>query len=206
MKLTDLPRLCEWTQSKTFHPGQTIFLEGDAPHTIYQVVRGVAKLTRLSSGGREIIVGLACPGDFLDVVAILDSRPYGVTAAPVQGNEVEVVAVARERAMAQTALAQFLERTALTELREQRDWTVSLALERVETRALGALTMLARRLGERLGKTMRLRVVLNRQEFAELIGTTTETAIRVLSQFRKQGLVAEDHGWMTLSELACLPA
>src|SRR5262245_2748968 len=88
MNLNDLPELCEWTQRRTFHPGQTIFLEGDACTMIYQVVRGVVKMLRGSSSGREIIVGLVCPGDFLDVVAILDGRPYGVSTAAVLGTEV----------------------------------------------------------------------------------------------------------------------
>lgn len=202
MRLTDLTELCEWTQRRTFQAGQSVFLEGDSPKMVYQVVRGVVKLTCGSSAGREMIVGLACPGDFLDVVAILDGRPYGVSATSVLGNEVEVVVVPRDMALRHFALVQELERTSLKELRHQRDWTVAMALERVETRALSALNMLARRLGE--GNKMQL--LLNRQEFAELIGSTTETAIRVLSQFRRQGLIKEDHGWLTLSEAALVAA
>ena len=62
MKLTDLTEICEWTHGCAFKPGQAIFLEGDHAHTVYQVVRGVAKLVCVGSSGREIIVGLAGPG------------------------------------------------------------------------------------------------------------------------------------------------
>lgn len=206
MRLTDLTELCEWTQRRSYQPGQSIFLEGDPSQTVYQVVRGIVKLTRVSTSGREIIVGLACQGDFLDIVAILDGESHGVTASALLGNEVELVSVARERALACPRLAVELEHICLQELRHQRDWTVAMALERVETRAMSALTMLARRLGEPLEDGLRLRFLLNRQEFAELIGATTETAIRVLSQFRRQGLIREESGWMTLAEEACVPA
>lgn len=202
MRLTDLNELCDWTQNRAYRAGKTLFLEGDNPATVYQVVRGVVKLTRVSSQGREIIVGLACPGDFLDVVSILDGRPYGVSAAAVLGSEVEVVSVPRELAMRHSGLVRALERISLDELRHQRDWTVAMALERVETRAKNALCMLARRMGH----GNRVQLLLNRQEFAELLGTTTETAIRILSQFRRQGLIQEQEGWLTLGQQVCAAA
>lgn len=191
------------TQQRHFPAGHAIFLEGDRSHTVYQVTAGVVKLTRIASSGREIIVGLAFPGDVLDVVAVLDGKTHGVTATALAGNDVEVCCLPRERALANPALVRRLESACVSELREQRDRTVAIAVERVETRALSALTGLARRLGEPLGRCLRLRFLLNRQEFAELIGATTETAIRVLSQFRRQGLIREESGWMTLSEAAC---
>lgn len=206
MNLLQIDQLCEWTQKRTFSPGQTIFLEGEAPRMIYQVVRGVVKLTRCSTAGREIIVGLACPGQFIDVVAILDGEPHGVTAAALLGAEAEVVAIPRDMAMRHLELVRSLEQIALDELRDQRDWTVAMALERVEHRALRAITMLAQLLGEKVGPGFRCPLVLNRQEFAELIGATTETAIRVLSQFRKQGLIREGNGWITLSDAGLCPA
>lgn len=206
MRLTDLTELCEWTQRRTYQPGQSVFLEGDRSQMVFQVTRGIVKLTRVSSQGRELIVGLAFPGDYLDVVAILDGDTHGVSASALLGNEVELVSVARDRALASAPLSRALEQVCLQELRQQRDWTVAMALERVETRALNALSMLARRLGQHQGQQVRLRFVLNRQEFAELIGTSTETAIRILSQFRRQGIIREEGGWMSLEEKACVPA
>mgnify|MGYP000857523384 CR=1 FL=1 len=198
MNLSDIPELCEWTHRRACSPGQTLVFEGEQPRTIYQVARGVIKLTRCSTGGREIIVGLVCPGEYLDVVAILDGSPHGVTASALAGSDVEVVAVSRDLALGSTELLQFLEKAALQELRAQRDWTVAMALERVETRAMRALTMLGERLGERREKGFELPLMLNRQEFAELIGTTTETAIRVLSMFRRRGITLERGGWLNV--------
>ncbi len=206
MRLMELTDLCEWTQRRTCAAGQTLFLEGDPSQTVYQVVSGIVKLTRVSSSGREVIVGLACPGDFIDVVAILDGETHGVGASALVGTDVELLCVARERALGCDRLHAHLEATCLHELRKQRDWTVAMALERVETRALTALTTLARQLEHTGESSPQMKFVLTRQEFAELIGTTTETAIRILSQFRRQGLIHEESGWMTLNPDACVPA
>lgn len=181
---------------RTFAPGSTIFMQGDPSQTVYRVARGIVKLSRVSTSGREVIVRLACPGDYLDVVAILDGEKHGVSATAILGNEVELACAPRERALADPDLARELEQSCLSELRQQRDWTVAMALERVETRALAALRALAGRLGQPVGRFLRLRFTLSRQEFAELIGTTTETAIRVLSRFRRQSVIREEGGWM----------
>ena len=206
MSLLEMPELCEWTQHRLCPAGQTLFLEGDPSQTVYQVVQGIVKLTRVSSSGREVIVGLACPGDFIDVVAILDGETHGVGASALVGTDVELLCVPRERALACAELYARLEATCLHELRNQRDWTVAMALERVETRALTALGTLARRLSGTGEASRPMKFVLTRQEFAEMIGTTTETAIRILSQFRRHGLIREEGGWMTLSPDACVPA
>ena len=78
---------------------------------------------------------------------------------------------------------------------EQRVMLVGIAVERVEQRAARALLMLAE------GSAPRLRVALSRRDFSELIGTTLETAVRVLSSFRKQGLVLEQEGELLLLDV-----
>lgn len=206
MELKSTTELCDWTQSRTFGPGQTILLEGEPSRMVYQVVRGAVKCSRTSTSGREIIVGLAFPGDFIDVVAILDGQSYGVTAACLQGSEVELVAVPRERALACPALVEHLERCLLAELRWQRSVASAMALERVEIRALQALEMLGRRVGEATSNGYEIPMLLTRQELASLIGTTTETCIRTVSKLRSEGHLHEAGGRLTLSRKALVAA
>lgn len=205
MDLKNSP-LSDWTQNRSFQTGQTILLEGEPTRTVYQVVRGVVKYTRNSSAGREIIVGLAFPGDFIDVGAILDGQPYGVTVACLQGCDVELTAVPRERALACPSLVRHLERCLVAELRWQRSVVSAIALERVEVRALQALEMLGHRLGRKEGESYRMPMLLTRQELASLIGTTTETCIRTLSKLRGEGLLQEARGSLTLNLKALLAA
>jgi CRP/FNR family transcriptional regulator len=206
MELKKTPELCEWTQSRVYGPGQTILLEGEPSRMVYQVVRGAVKCARNSASGREVIVGLAFPGDFLDVAASLDGQPYGLTASSLQGSEVELVAVPRERALACQSLAEHLERCLLSELRWQRSVASAMALERVEVRALQALEMLGRRIGETTAEGLRFPMLLTRQELASLIGTTTETCIRILSRLRSEGLLQEADGVLSLSQKALVAA
>jgi len=68
--------------------------------------------------------------------------------------------------------------------------TVDLAGERVEQRIAGVLVMLSTKLGETLPFT--------RQEIADMSGTTTETAIRVMSDLRNRGIIRSTRGKVTV--------
>lgn len=195
MDLRNSP-LRDWTQTHTYGKGQAIFLEGEPTNTAYQVVRGVVKYSRNSADGREVLVGLAVPGDFIDVASILDGQPYGVSAICLHRTDVELLAVTRERVLACPSLVEHLERCVLAEVRNQRATVASIALERVEVRALQALAILGQRLGQR-GSGFPM--LLTRQELASLIGTTTETCVRVLSTLRSEGVVQESNGIISLA-------
>jgi CRP/FNR family transcriptional regulator len=86
-------------------------------------------------------------------------------------------------------------------MRLQRQMLVGMAVERAEQRAARALLLLADRLGRRTPQGLLTPMVLDRQEFSEMIGTTVETAIRVLSRMRRDGIIHEEkHHLVVLDE------
>jgi CRP/FNR family transcriptional regulator len=63
----------------------------------------------------------------------------------------------------------------------------------VEYRIAHLLLKLADRIGEdSLAGGITIPIVLSRQDIADLVGTTVETAIRVMSRWRKMGIVVND--------------
>ena len=49
------------------------------------------------------------------------------------------------------------------------------------------------KVGERNNEGLRINLPLSRQDLADMTGTTIETAIRIMSKFRKEGLVHQCH-------------
>jgi CRP/FNR family transcriptional regulator len=103
--------------------------------------------------------------------------------------------------VARRTLADLIER-----LTEAHEMMKSLAVERVERRIARQLLKLAQRLGVPDGAGLRLDLALSRQDLADMAGTTVETAIRVLSRWRAQGLVADRGGWLVITDPAGLSA
>jgi CRP/FNR family transcriptional regulator len=77
---------------------------------------------------------------------------------------------------------------------------------RVEYRIARLMLTLADRVGRAEGGRLMVPVVLSRQEIADLVGTTQETAIRVMSRWGKDGLVETTDEGFVIPRRAALEA
>lgn len=194
---------------KTFRKKDIIFSEGDPSRRFFILVSGKVKITKLSQEGKEIIIELIFPGEFFGGFAVLKGFPYPANAVAME--ESEVLWISR------TDLLGIIERfpnlmfdiTAhLSErVREFPDTLKNIALERVESRIASLLLKLAEKTGERtdsgeIGIAMRL----TKQDIAEMVGTTVETSIRVMSRFRKSGFIKDENGRIVISDFRALNA
>ena len=74
-------------------------------------------------------------------------------------------------------------------VREFSDTLKNIALERVESRIAALLIKLAEKTGEKAAAgAIEITMRLTKQDIAEMVGTTVETSIRVMSRFRKVGI------------------
>ena len=74
-------------------------------------------------------------------------------------------------------------------LRETIDTIRNLAVERVEKRIACLLIKMADKVGEKDMGSVKLNISLTRQDIAEMVGTTVETAIRIMSKWAKEGII-----------------
>lgn len=171
--------------------GETLFVDRHPAETLYLVLRGVLKLCRPLDGGRDVIVEMVGPGDLIGEAALCDGARYTTRAVAVHPSTV--------MALPRPDLMGFLERdpAAMRNVLSMMTGAVARAEGRVEDlavfgvrqRIVRLLIRLADWTGRKEGGGVVVPVALSRQEVAELCGTTVETAIRVLSVLRKQGLV-----------------
>ena len=188
---------------KTVHRGEILFEQGAEPEWFLLVLRGTMKVCRSSGLGRDVILELLFPGDLCGALCALDHRPYPVSCVALQDGE--IFRIAREEILALCSRHPGVLAKAVPDCQEkmrlQRQILVGMAVERAEQRAARALLLLAERLGRRTPEGLLTPMVLDRQEFSEMIGTTVETAIRVLSRMRKDGILYEEkHHCLILDE------
>jgi len=166
--------------------GAAIFNEGDAPGGAFLLRTGLIKIYKQSPSNRPLAMELARPGELFGVVAVLDRSAYPATAVALQPSETDEIPAAvfeelfqGQRAFARAVLAALGER--VRHAQEMR----ALANESVEQRLAHVLLRLMPAGGEDL--------FVRREDLAELAGCIPETAIRVLSDFSRRGLVRT--GW-----------
>ncbi|MCR2833051.1 Crp/Fnr family transcriptional regulator [Parerythrobacter lacustris] len=174
--------------------GEQILWEGDDAVLVANVIEGVMKLSTQTSDGKEQILGLAYPSDFLGR-PFGQTTPYGVEALTdahvcvFQRSDFD--RFAREHPRLEHKL---LERT-LMELDRTRRWMLLLGRMNAEQKLASFLLETADRmapadcsfLGDDVPITFTL--PLARQQIADVLGLTIETVSRQFTRMKKEGLI-----------------
>lgn len=173
---------------------ESLMWEGDDAVYVANVVSGVLKLSTQTSDGREQILGLAYPSDFL-------GRPFGNTS-PYNAEALceTVVCVFRRTDFERFALDhsrlehKLLERT-LSELDRTRRWMLLLGRMNAEERLAALLLEIgARSVAAGCGNSAdadidRFELPMSRQQIADILGLTIETVSRQLTKMREDGII-----------------
>ncbi|MDD3717524.1 MAG: Crp/Fnr family transcriptional regulator [Actinomycetota bacterium] len=202
LEAEELDRLLSLCTTEKIAKGEYVFLECDQPRNLYVVVKGEVKLLKQTEDGRETIVEMAYPGEIFGEEAIFDGQPYPLTAQAL--SDVELLAITRTDFFTFLRDNPDLALEIITELgarlREAQNTIRALAMERVEWRIARVLLMLSRKAGIVEADGVSIDLPLTRQDIADMAATTVETTIRVLSNFKKMGLVETEKGKIILRD------
>lgn len=181
-----------------------VFMEGDASRWFYVVRSGHVKIVRHSKTGKDVVLELLGPGEIFGGVAVIEQRPYPASAQATEATVVLKIPAAPVIAVSERHPG-FIKEMALMigrRLRAAHDSVKSLAVDPVEARLAATLLRLADREGARGKDGIALPFHLTRQSLADMSGTTVETAIRVLSRWLKEGLLADEGGRLVILDQA----
>lgn len=167
--------------------GEQLLWEGDEAVLVANVIEGVMKLSTQTAEGKEQILGLAFPSDFL-------GRPYGETTPyGVEALTDSLVCVFERSEFDRFAkdhpkLEHRLLRRTLDELDRTRQSMLMLGRLSAQQRVASFLLEVADRMGE-VEPGAPIDLPLSRQQIADLLGLTIETVSRQLGKLRQEGLI-----------------
>ncbi len=187
--------------------GAFIFLEGDPPERFYILLKGQVKLIR-SSEGKDLILRIVTPGEWFGGVAAFGRRAHPYTAQAMEPSVVMTISGTDFAALMARYpdVSQRIIEGLVSQLTDAHEMMRRLALEPVEPRLAHTLLDLASQRGPHQNQSLTLTLNLTRQTLADLSGTTVETTIRVLSKWRRVGLVREENGNLVIADPAALEA
>jgi len=177
----------------TYKKGQVVFHEGSRPLGVYCVHKGKLRLSQTGDDGKEQILRLVKDGDIMGYRALLTGDPYQASAIVME--EAQVCFLPKDlfvnMVQADPSLNLELIRLLGHDLKEAERHVTHMAQKPVRERVAEALLLVKETYGyEPDGKTLNLR--MTREELANLVGTATETVIRLLSDFNKSGVIHLD--------------
>jgi CRP/FNR family transcriptional regulator len=186
----EVSELSEHKACTTYKKGQDIFKQDSYPHGIYCINAGKVKLFQLAENGREQIVRLAKPGDLLGYRALLGGEKYTSTAEAIAETSVCFIPKTLFFKFAETnnAVTGQIMKLLSNDLKNAEHKITDLAQKPVKERMAEAILFMKEVYGlEKDNAT--LNVILTREEIANIAGTATETAIRILSDFKVEGVL-----------------
>lgn len=186
----ELVRISGCKTTKIIKRGEIIFNEGDMLNGVFCVKDGICKLSKLSANGKDQIVKLVIKGDLLGQRSLVSDERSNLQAVAL--NDMEVCYIPKAEIIndlkKNPAFTYDVLKDMALDLREADDIIVNMAQKTVRKRMAEVLTNIQSNFGTNQDGT--LSVILSREDFASLVGTATESAIRVLSQFKKEGLIS----------------
>ncbi len=163
---------------------------GDPADTLTVIVSGRVKVVKHVDTG-DVILEMFGPGEAVGAVAVYNQMPYPATAIAMEPSTLLRLprrdwfdllerdpGFARAMMLAMTRLNMALTRK-----------LAAMHGTRVQTRIASLFLSLAGRMGRETPEGTEIPLTLSRQEIAEMVGTTVESAIRVMSRWNREGLL-----------------
>jgi CRP/FNR family transcriptional regulator len=173
-----------------YKKGQVIFMEEHPPHGLFCVNNGKIKIHQRGDGGKEHIVRLVGNGDIMGYRALLSGSYYSCSATALEDADICFVPkdVFFGMVSKDVSLSMAVMKLLSDELKEAEHRMTNMAQKPVRERMAETLLFIKETYGfEADGKT--LNVSLSREEIAGMVGTATETAIRLLSEFKSDKII-----------------
>jgi len=185
----ELLKMADCKTSYTIKKGEPIFEEGETTNGIYCVKDGVCKLSKLSSNGKDQIVKLVKPGELLGQRSMISEEPANLSAVALE--DMEVCFIPKSEILQffnqNNQFSMNVMKTICGDLKEADEHMVDMAQKSVKERLASTLLYLEENFGTNADGSLRLQ--LSREELAGMIGTATESCIRMLSELNKNGLI-----------------
>jgi DNA-binding response OmpR family regulator len=195
-KVLNLNDLCKDKKVKLYKKKQEVFAEGDSPLNIYFVKSGSVKVFKSHPDGKELITNIYNASDFFGFEPILDGNTYNESAVTMQDSE----------------LISIPKHDFLTLLQSHPDVSagfIALLCKKVADKEKQLLNLaynsVRQRTAEALLKVQQLKdqkenIQISREDLAKMVGTASESVIRVLSDFKDEGLIEIEGGKIKIKQ------
>lgn len=182
---------------KHFQAKDIIYREGDTPSFVYFVESGKVKIQKMNKDGKEVVFELCKAGDFFGYWSVLKISNQQDTAEVLEDSEIWLMPVNDFKTQIETnhqVSGTFLKLLSNNLLVKEHK-LLQMAYESVRKRIANALIELC----DKYGEQNQLKMKVPRELIASMAGTSVETAIRMLSEFKSDQLIE-----INASEIAIL--
>lgn len=178
---------CDEGEMVKYKKGENVYRKGDHSNCLFLILKGVVKTHTMDENAKELITGLYKADDLLGFTSFDDNIPYTETATAVENIEVATLSKTFVRDILRKSQDVSLElMNMLTDnLSEIKQQLVKMAYSSVRRKTATTIIQFV----EIMNKNPEAPLRISRNDLATTAGIATESLIRTLSDFKKDGII-----------------
>lgn len=171
----------------TYASNEAIYQEGDNSNYIFLIQKGIVKTFKIDEQGKELITGLLKEDDFFGFTSLTHNVPYQEFATAIENTHVlrltkrDLKRVLKENAGLTIELIDFLN----DNVSEFKDQLLQMAYSSVRKKTANTILQFTEKMKSHANENIKI----SRSDLASIAGIATETFIRTLSDFKKEGII-----------------
>jgi CRP/FNR family cyclic AMP-dependent transcriptional regulator len=196
----ELEKISAVAHQRMYRKDQVILIEEEAGQTLFILMSGQVKISRISEEGREVILAVMSEGDFFGELSLLDGQSRSANVIVLK--DAEMLLINRDDFL--SLLKEFpmiaiqLLREMAGRMRRSDSQIKSLSLKNATGKVTGTLHRLAEDIGQRDSNQVEIVSLPTQQDLANMAGTSRETISRVLQKLISDKYIAKDGSKLTI--------
>jgi CRP-like cAMP-binding protein len=190
----DLERIASLLVKKAYTKGNVILMEEDIGKTLFIIVQGKVKISRIGEDGKEVILSILGEGEFFGELSILDGMARSATVTSL--GDSELLILRREDFLnllhEYPQIAINLLREIAVRIRKSDAQIKSLSLQDAMGKVGNAIVRLADEIGVVRKGFVEIDELPLQQDLANMAGTSRETISRVIKSLTKKGYLKKE--------------
>jgi len=173
---------------------QRVYAEGTNPHYLFYLKSGKVRTYKTNEVGKELTVGLYNAGEFFGYFALIENSIYKENAETMESCEIGTISredfnklVSNHKETASKFIRLLAEKVT-----EKEDQLINLAYNSLRKRVANAILFLYRKY--KAEENDHFLIQISREDLAHIAGTTTESLIRTISDFKNEKLISSESG------------
>jgi CRP/FNR family transcriptional regulator len=181
---TDLPVKDDQRTCAYYKKNQPLFIESSFPRGVFCLNQGKVKVFARGDEGKEQIIHIAKEGEIIGFRAMFSDEPYKVSATTLE--ECNICFIGKDEFLnmidSNPTLRNGIMKELSKELGDRALFITNMAQKSVRERLAFALLILG-------DIYVNEEINLSREDMANFVGTATETLIRLLKEFKEDGII-----------------
>ncbi|HEY8657974.1 MAG TPA: response regulator [Hanamia sp.] len=191
-----LEKLTDSTVMNHYKKKQRIYSEGNHPHSLYYLNSGKIRSYKINEIGKELTIGLFNAGDFFGYNALLENSTYKETTETLEECDISIIGREDFEILINNnkEVAHKFIKLLAQNVTEKEEQLINIAYNSLRKRVADAIITLLKKYKKEDRSDFIIHI--SRDDLAHIAGTTTESLIRTLSDFKNEKLIEAEAGYV----------